>query len=187
MESSTRTKMSKAAFTWRTILVLEERTSRRRSSQPWLRLLYIRQQLVTAAQDDLQEDCLITIIPTLLLKTMATTTKTNTTLDIHSILILKPSNPESKWLLKTTFSKSLKQKSAVAGKFQNANLAPNALLLTENTNCLPNSTFIKITELNNAKTSTRTCIARMATGVNSTTTLSQTLLKVKQGKVISKV
>jgi len=55
------------------------------------------------------------------------------TLDIPSILISRPSSPESKSLLKMTFSKSLKQKSVGAGKFQNADLAPNALLPTEST------------------------------------------------------
>ena len=131
----TRTKTSKAASTWRTILVRGGRTSRLRSSQLWLRHLCIRQQLVTGAQDDLQDDCRTTTTQTLLLKTMATTTRMSITLDIRSILTSKPSSPESKSLLKMIFSRSLKQKSAAAGKFQNVNLAPNVLLPTESTSC----------------------------------------------------
>jgi hypothetical protein len=86
MESSTLMKMSKAAFMGRTNLVLGDRTSRLHSSQPWLQLHFIRQPLVTVAQEDLQDGCPITITLTLLLRTTATTTKTSITPDIHSIL-----------------------------------------------------------------------------------------------------
>jgi hypothetical protein len=134
MESLTQMKMSRAAFTWRTNLVHKDKTSRPHSLQPWLQLHCILQQLVTVAQEDLRDDCPITITLTLLLKTMVTTTKTSTMLDIHSILTSKQSSPESKSPLKTIFSKSLKQKSVEVGKFQNVNLAPNALLPTVSTN-----------------------------------------------------
>jgi len=185
--SSTLMKMNRVAFTWRTISVLADRTSKLRSLQPWLQLPCVRQQLVTEAHDDLHGDCPITITQILLSKTMATTTRMSITLDIPSTRTSKPSSPESKSLLKTTFSRSSKQRSAVAGKFQNANLAPNALLPTVNTSCWPNNTFIKITEQSNAKTSTRTCIARTETGANSTTTWTRSMRRAKQGRAIAKV
>lgn len=160
---------SKAASTWKTILAHGGRISRLRSSQPWLQHLFIRQRLVNEAQGDLQDDCRITITQTLRLKTMAITTRTSTMLDIHSILTSRLSNRESKSLLKTTFSRSSKQKFVAAGKFQNANLAPNALLPTASTSCLPNNTFIKITEPSNARTSIKTCTAPTEIGASSTT------------------
>lgn len=135
MMESTLMKMSKVAFIWSMMSVLVEIFSRLRSLLPLLRLLCIHQRLVTEAHGDPPGDCRITTTLTLALKTTATVTETITMPDIPSTLILKPSSRENKWPLKMTFSRSLKQKSAEAGKFQNANLAPNALLRTASTSC----------------------------------------------------
>lgn len=97
-----------------------------------------------------------------------TTTVTNTTQGLHSILKLKLSNQENKLHHKMIFSRNLKQKYVEVGKCQNANLAPSAPLLTVSTNYRRNHTFIKIIGQNNAKTFTNICIARMVIGANST-------------------
>ena len=174
--STPTTTMNRAAST-RMSLVLHDIAHRLirircRSLQHWhqRRIFHQRRLVMIKTQKEARDDGAMAIILTLPTRIMATFTKMNTIKEILSILISKPSSQESKLLLKTTFNKSSKQKFVEVGKFQNADLAQNVLLLTVITSYLQNSTFIKIIERNNARISIKIYIAPMETAASSTTT-----------------
>ena len=107
-----------------------------RSLQRWHRQRCVhRLRLVrTETRKEVHVDGVMVIMLTMPTRTMAISTKMNTTKDIRSIRTSRLSSLESRSLHKTTFSKSSKLKFVEVGKFQNADLAQNVRLPTVITN-----------------------------------------------------